>query len=183
MNMDLIIVTGNNHKYEEYKEFFSNISQHKIELVEIQGTAEEIVTHKVKQAYSLLRKPCIVDDTGLVFEYWNNLPGPYVKHFNKIIGVDKYPSLLGKNNRATAYCIIAYMDENGIKLFKGQTKGIIVTPRRDNGFGFDKVFMPDGYNKTYSEMSIEEKNSVSHRAKAMKKLRDWLDSKISNKIQ
>ena len=175
--MVLVFVTGNKHKFKEFENFLNiDLERIDLDLIEIQGTSEEIIKFKAEQAHKMLKKPCLVEDTSLGFKKWNYLPGPYIKDFNKIIGVENYYKLLGNENDAKVSCYIAYIDDKGTKIFRGDVNGKIVPPRRDNGFDFDRAFVPEGYDKTYSEMSIDEKNKISHRGRALKKLKEWLNN-------
>lgn len=176
--MRLLFVTGNEHKFREFVSVLGHdLHQHPINLLEIQGTSEEIVRHKAEQAFAELEEPCLVEDTALSFHAWNGLPGPYIKDFNKKIGVERYYGILGEDKRASVSCFIAYHDGKAVHVFEGRVDGTIVPARAENGFDFDRVFVPEGFDKTYSEMSTEEKNSISHRGRALEKLKAFLESR------
>jgi inosine triphosphate pyrophosphatase len=176
----IIVVTGNNHKWKEIfsilnKKTNIKISRKILNLTEIQGTEDEIIKSKAIEAYKKIKKPCIVEDVSLGFKEWNYLPGPYIKHFANIIGVENYYKLL-KNKTAKVTCTIALIkSEKDITIVKGHVYGTIVKQRKDNGFDFDKIFQPKGFKETYSEMDIEIKNKISHRGKALKKLVNYLN--------
>ncbi|MFW6013830.1 MAG: RdgB/HAM1 family non-canonical purine NTP pyrophosphatase [Nanoarchaeota archaeon] len=182
--MDIIFVTGNENKLREAREILKNfnIKGHSIELIERQGTAEEIVDAKLNEAYKKLKKPLIVEDTSLVFESMGQLPGPYIKDFLRNISIDDFHKLAAFKGdcKARALCLVGFMDSNGNKtLFKGECYGNIVKPKGTSNFGWDPVFKPKGGEKTFAEMTAEEKNKVSHRKAAFKKLRCALE-KIQN---
>lgn len=177
----LIFVTGNENKLKEFKNKLVdyNIVNKKLEFLEIQGKSEEIIKAKVKEAYSKLEKPCFVEDVSFGFEAWNWLPGPYIKEFVKIIGTEKLPRLLeGHSKKAKAICWIGYaQSKDDIIVLKGEIYGKIVEARFDNGFDFDRIFVPEGYDKTFSEMTIENKNKISHRGKAIDEFKKFLENK------
>jgi inosine triphosphate pyrophosphatase len=172
---ELIIVTGNDHKWKEIfsilnKKINFKISRKNLDFIEIQGTSEEIIKSKAIQAFKKLKKPCIVEDVSLGFEEWGYLPGPYIKHFIKTIGSDNFYKLLNNKN-AKVTCTIGFIkSEKEIIIVNGTIFGKIVKQKKDNGFAFDKIFVPNGYNKTFSQMDLKLKNKISHRSKAFKKL-------------
>ena len=102
----------------------------------------------------------------------NGFPGPLAKWFLKSLGVDGVFNLikkLGGNDGAVLYAQIGYAeDAYNIVYFEGAVHGKIVAPKGEKGFGFDPIFQPDGSEKTFAEMTLEEKNNLSHRGKAFK---------------
>jgi inosine triphosphate pyrophosphatase len=178
MKQKLIISTGSKDKLKEFQAILNgyDLEAIPVETNEIQGNGEEVILEKAKQAYAQIKKPCIVDDTSFGFEEWGGLPGPYIKEFLEKIGCEKLPYLT-KNKNATVTCYVALAkSEKDILIFKGEVKGTVAEIKGEEGFGFDKVFIPLGYNKRYSEMTSEEKNKVSHRYKAIRRLKDYLDN-------
>jgi XTP/dITP diphosphohydrolase len=178
--MKLTFVTSNKNKLNEVKEILPNhtILNKNIELTEIQGDTTSIVKHKIKQAYEKIKKPCFVEDTSLVFNAFGKLPGPYIKHFIKNIGINKLNKLLDsfKNKSGYACCTIGYHDGEKIHIFNGIIKGKIVKPTGKTSFAWDPIFMPKGYNKTFAEMTKQEKNKISHRSIAFKKFEKYLQN-------
>jgi inosine triphosphate pyrophosphatase len=173
----LALATGNQKKLAEFKGLLEgyDIISIPVETKEIQGTSEEIIIEKAKQAYNILKRRCVVDDTSFCFDEWNGLPGPYIKDFIKHLGVEKLP-FLTKNKRCEVKCFVALANsEEDILVFEGVISGHVVESKGDNGFFFDKVFIPDGHNLRFSEMSMEEKNKISHRFIAINKLKEYLD--------
>jgi len=175
--MALYFVTGNRNKYEEVKAILGKVEWLKLNLPEIQSLDQrEIIKHKVAVASAQYKGEFIVDDTSLELECLNSLPGPLVKWFLHTIGKDglyRICKLLGNYN-AIARCTIGYFNNNGkLVFFQGEVKGRIVQARGDK-FGWDPVFQPDGFDKTYAEMSPHEKNSISHRSIALAKLKAYL---------
>ncbi|KAJ7370896.1 hypothetical protein OS493_028967 [Desmophyllum pertusum] len=127
--------------------------------------------------------PVIVEDTCLCFSALGDLPGPYVKWFLKKLGPEGlYRLLTGwEDKSAYALCTFAYSTgklEDPIMLFRGKTMGKIVEPRGPRNFGWDPCFQPDGFDQTYAEMPSEIKNSISHRGKALKALKEYFDSTV-----
>jgi inosine triphosphate pyrophosphatase len=174
---EIIIATGNKNKLKEFQDLLQgyNISAIPVETKEIQGTAEEVIMQKAIDTYKILGRRCIVEDTSFGFEEWNGLPGPYIKDFLKYLGYEKL-AYLTTDKTATSTCLIALVNSlEDIIIFKGEVKGKVAEMRGDNGFQFDRVFIPDGYDKRYSEMTFEEKNRISHRHKAIEKLKEYLD--------
>lgn len=146
-----------------------------IALDEIQDIAlEPVVIHKVKHAYAQVRQPVLVEDTGLLFAAWNGLPGALVKWFLSTLGTEGLCRLLhGEENRsATATTLFAYYDGMVLRMFPGTVMGIVPrNPRGSGGFGWDAIFQPLGSERTFAEMSPEEKDRFSMRRLALEQLR------------
>jgi len=109
----------------------------------------------------------------------NGLPGPLIKWFLKTIGLHGLYQMTEKFNnfKAQAKTIIGYADHNGeIHYFEGVVEGNIVAPKAKSDFGWDPIFNPDGYTKSFAEMTKEEKNEISHRRKAVDKLKEFLET-------
>ena len=178
--MEIIFVTGNENKLREAQEILANISTlgYSLDLIEIQGSAEEIIDAKLDEAYKKIKKPLIVEDTSLIFESMGELPGPYIKDFLRNVSIDKFHKLAsfdGEYN-AKAVCLIGFIDSNQNKsIFKGECLGKICEPKGTSNFGWDPVFQPDGFEKTFAQMTAEEKNKVSHRKAAFEKLKNFLN--------
>ncbi|NWX99137.1 ITPA pyrophosphatase, partial [Nothoprocta ornata] len=122
-----------------------------------------------------VRAPVIVEDTCLCFNALGGLPGPYIKWFlEKLKPEGLYKLLAGfEDKSAYALCTFAFSPgnpEEPVKLFKGQTHGLIVEPRGPRDFGWDPCFQPDGYEQTYAELPKAVKNSISHRYRALSEL-------------
>lgn len=168
MNKHPIFITGNQDKADYLAKMLGVKLEHrKIELDEIQSVdLDEIVTHKVKQAYGITREPVLVEDVALKFNALGGLPGPFIKFF-----VDA-PDGLGKlcrmidsfgDRSARAECVFGYYDGDRLELFHGGLGGAIAqNPRGSGGFGWDKIFEPEGYGgRTRAELNVEE-NSVTY---------------------
>jgi len=148
--------------------------------VEIQSESlEEVSLYSAVNAFLTFRRPLIVEDSGLYIEALNLFPGAYSSFVYKTIGIRGVLKLLEgvENRRAYFKSVIALAAPNlpEVKLFTGVVRGVIAAePRGSGGFGFDPIFIPEGFSKTFAEMSEEEKNRVSHRGGAFRALASWL---------
>ncbi|KAJ3511166.1 hypothetical protein NLJ89_g4257 [Agrocybe chaxingu] len=200
----LVFVTGNANKLKEVKEILSQggnpieIESQNLDIPEIQGTTVEVARAKCQRAAELVGGPCITEDTALCYVALNGLPGPYIKHFMAEIGHEGLNNLLVgfPTKVAEAVCTFAYSAGPGALLavtgtkrrdaeesagtepiiFEGRTEGTIVPARGPKVFGWDAVFEPLGFDQTYAEMPSDVKHKISHRGKALEKLRAYLQS-------
>jgi len=178
MKNNFTFVTGNKGKFDEASKIITNLEQKDIDLIEIQSlNPEEIIKAKLDEAKKYIQGNIIVEDGGLYIDSLNGLPGPLIKWFMKSLdneGLYKITESC-ENKKAEAKVIIGVsFDYRDIKFFEGSISGIIVSPRGENGFGWDKIFQPDGFNKTFAEMTLDEKNEISMRKIAFKKLKEYL---------
>ncbi|MEI6810562.1 MAG: RdgB/HAM1 family non-canonical purine NTP pyrophosphatase [Candidatus Nomurabacteria bacterium] len=174
----IYFITGNKNKFEEVKSILPDIEQLDIDLPEIQEMdAHKIIKTKLEEAQKHQKGEFIVEDNSLYLEAMNGLPGPFIKWFLKTIGKEglyKLAETFG-NYKAEAKVVIGYSDPSGnVEFFKGTTKGTIVSPRGEGGFGWDPIFLPDGHTKTFAEMDASEKNEISMRRIATQKLNEFL---------
>lgn len=147
-----------------------------IDLEEIQSLdLEAIVITKAKAAYEKVGKPVLVEDVSAGLDELNGLPGPFIKFFEIALGKDALYQLVRTSPAATATCMIGYYDGSRSLAIRADVYGKVIPLRVDNGFGFDGVFIPDGQTKTYAEMTPAEKDTVSHRALAIRKLAEQLN--------
>lgn len=183
----LTFVTGNPMKLSEVRAILGSsrieIDSKDLDVPELQGTTEEIAKEKCRRASELLQGPCITEDTALCFEALNGLPGPYIKHFLKELGLEGLNTLLVGFPTTAAYalCTFAYSAGPGTEpiLFEGRTDGKIVPARGPGKFGWNPVFEVEGTGKTFAEMSEDEKNAISHRYRALEKLTAFLRSQTA----
>ncbi len=182
----ITVVTGNKNKAAEVAAFFAGITEVShifFNCIEPQSDSiSEIAKVKAQQAYAALRIPLIVDDTGLFIEALAGFPGPYAAYVQDSIGNTGILRLMDgiQNRRAYFATSIAYIDDNGIQTFEGRVDGEITdSPRGTDGFGYDPVFAIG--NCTLAEMNMEEKNTVSHRARALFAFREWYLSNRSER--
>lgn len=188
----LVFATNNAHKLEEIRAILGDkvevLSLKDIQCdVDIPETADTLEGNAVLKAEYIYRHyglDCFADDTGLEVEALNGAPGVYSARYAGGEGHDSEANmrkllaeLEGKTNRKaqfrTAICLI----EGGVEhLFEGVVKGEIIEEKRGaSGFGYDPVFMPEGYTETFAEMGSEEKNRISHRARAVQALCAYLN--------
>ncbi|XP_011073764.1 inosine triphosphate pyrophosphatase [Sesamum indicum] len=167
-------VTGNAKKLEEVRAILGNsipFRSLKLDLPELQGEPEEISKEKARLAAKEVNGPVLVEDTCLCFNALKGLPGPYIKWFLQKIGHEGLNNLLMAYEDKSAYALCVFSLALGPNTdpitFLGKTQGMIVPPRGPNDFGWDPIFQPDGYDKTYAEMAKEEKNKISHRYRAL----------------
>ena len=184
--MNLHFATSNPNKFRELSELLElNLSHIELDLNEIQTTdLHELVKFKIRTAYEYAQAPVIVEDTSLYFVAWNELPGPLVKIFLKNIGLSGMVRTLEEfsNNSAIAACCLGFTkDGESMHLFEGKVKGNIVEPRGSQHFGWDAIFLPAGYHRTFGEMSSLEKHQISPRGAAAKKFKDFLTLQAKQK--
>ncbi|MFC1742159.1 RdgB/HAM1 family non-canonical purine NTP pyrophosphatase [Nanoarchaeota archaeon] len=188
MKRELLFITGNPNKLREAKELLVGyeVQSKDVDLPELQEVNEQlIVEDKIRHALKLLDSEVFVEDTSLCFDAFNGLPGPLVKWFMKTVGRRGLVDMLSgfENKAASAKCYIGYGipardgAEEKILVFEGVVKGRIVDSTGDSDFGWDPIFLPDGHDKTFAQMSAEEKNSISHRKLAFENFRNYLEKK------
>lgn len=186
----LIIATHNKHKLQEIQEMLNGLYEVK-GLTDI-GCQEEIPETGTQLQENALQKACFVkehygydcfaDDTGLEVEALNGAPGVYSARYagEHCSFEDNCRKMLremdGKTNRKARFRTVIALIRNGeTHYFEGIVDGEILTERHGSeGFGYDPIFRPEGYEKSFAELSLEEKNSISHRGRAVAKLIDFL---------
>lgn len=197
MSTTLIFATNNQHKVDEIrtvlKDSFEIITLKEagidIDIPEPHNTLEANASEKSKTIHQLTQKNCFSEDTGLEVDVLNGEPGVKSARYageNKDFqsNIDKLLlNLDGKLNRGARFrTVISLILDDKEHLFKGICEGKIVIDQKGNkGFGYDPVFIPNGADKTFAEMTIEEKNKYSHRRKATDKLIEFLA--LKNKKQ
>ena len=181
--MNLYFITGNTGKFEEVKSLIPFLQQKDIDLPEIQELdPQKIITAKLQEAQKHVQGGVIVEDTSLYFSGLNGLPGPLIKWFLKSIGNEGLFKLTShlKNNKAIAKTVIGFAkNHTEVQFFEGEINGNIVRPKGDKGFGWDPLFLPDGSNKTFGEMTLDEKMHYSMRKIAALKLKKHLAAKAT----
>lgn len=179
--MNVTLITGNKGKAEYFGKFMGMEIEHmNLDLDEIQSLElKEIVKHKVMQAYKIAKKPVIVEDVGLEFKALGKLPGPFIKFFLKELKMQQLCDLVdGKSREATARCVVGYCDGDNIEMFEGELHGTIAkTPKGENGYGWDKIFIPDGYEITRAEMNEKDDMETYLKVKRLDLLKEFLNSK------
>lgn len=152
------------------------------ELPETQDTLEGNSLQKAEYVFDRYEIPVFADDTGLEVAALNGEPGVYSARYAGLqrSADDNMQKLLsalsGVSNRSAQFrTVITYIDEKGKHQFEGVSVGVITHERSGaGGFGYDPIFKPEGKTQTFSEMTAEEKNVISHRGRAIKKLVDFL---------
>jgi len=179
----LVFVTGNEGKVREVRalagRFGLEIEHRRIPYLEIQAEdLREIAKVGVQQVFAILKVPCFVEDSGLFIHSLRGFPGPYSKYVFLTIGNRGVLKLMEgvEDRRAVFRSAVGYCGRDGRPLvFEGRVEGrISLEERGTGGFGFDPIFIPDeGDGRTLAEMSVEEKNSLSHRGRAMEGFFRW----------
>ncbi len=186
----IVFATNNQHKLSEVRNILSDdfeiISLNQLgfndEIPETGETLAENASQKSHFIFERFQVDCFSDDTGLEVEALNGAPGVYSARYagEKATYEDNVNKLLfemqGQTNRKAAFkTVISLILDGKEYLFEGKVEGEIVTDKRGvGGFGYDPVFLPEGFNKTFSEMAPEVKNKISHRGRATAKLVDFL---------
>ncbi len=189
-SMKLVFATNNPHKLEEVKavidpNVFELVSLTDIgfegDIEEPGATLEENALIKSSYIYERYRLNCFGDDSGLEIDALNGEPGVYSARYSGERSHDKNIALVlqklqGKQNRKARFrTVISLIFDDAEHLFEGSVEGNITTEKAGSGgFGYDPIFIPNGYNKTFAELSNNEKNNISHRAIAVKKLTNFL---------
>lgn len=189
--MEICFATNNAHKIEEIEAILGNkfhvlslkdIGCHE-ELLEERDTLEGNSLQKAEYVFQKYKVSCFADDTGLEVEVLNLAPGVYSARYageqrNSEHNIDLLlKNLSGKSNRKARFrTVITLIQPTGLHQFEGIVEGTILEGRKGKGgFGYDPVFLPDGFSKTLAEMTMEEKNQISHRARATQKLVEFLN--------
>ena len=173
--------TSSDHKYEEAREVLTEygveLERLSIDRVEIQADDPELIAE-----YSLkvldIDVPILIEDAGLYIDKYYGFPGPYSSYALRTIDNDGILKLMeGETERGARYLsAVAFRDGDTSVTFTGEVVGrIAMEMRGTNGFGYDPIFMPEeGDGRTFGEMSAAEKARISHRARAFRKLGEWL---------
>ena len=194
--MDIILASNNNNKLKEMKaklaKYGLNVISQKeagydIEVEETGTTFEQNAIIKASEIYNLSKMPVIADDSGLEIDSLDGAPGVYSHRFagpnatdedriNKALNLLK--DIPEEKRTARFRCVICYIDQDGNKhIFEGVAEGKIgYEPKGENGFGYDPIFICE-QNKTFAELSSEEKNKISHRGRAIEKFINFLEEK------
>jgi XTP/dITP diphosphohydrolase len=187
--MPICFATNNHHKINEVRallgEPFRLLTLQEVgcyeELPEEQNTLEGNSFQKADYVFSTYKIPCFADDSGLEVETLGGAPGVHSAYYSGTRDADANIALVlknleGKENRKARFrTIITLITEHEHHSFEGEIMGTILSEKRgNNGFGYDPIFMPDGYPITFAEMTNQQKNEVSHRAIAISRLVQFL---------
>ncbi|MFD2759580.1 XTP/dITP diphosphatase [Lentibacillus juripiscarius] len=192
---EIIIATKNAGKAKEFKSFFSAYHIEAISLSELDKdiddieetgtTFEENAAIKAQSIAGMMRCPVLADDSGLMIDALNGRPGVYSARYageqkDDQANIDKVLYELkgvGASERTARFvCVLAVAIPGEPAIFKkGSCEGTIAfSEAGENGFGYDPIFIPNGYNKTMAQLSSAEKNKISHRKNAIVQLEDWV---------
>jgi len=182
----VFFATGNVHKFDEARSILTGldiaVGMLRVKDIEIQSDSlVEIAKSSAQEAFKRCCLPVIVEDAGLFIEALKGFPGPYAAYAYQTIGNNGLLKLLEnvENRKAVFRSAIAYCDSEAEApvVFEGEAEGEITVDERigsgKSGFGFDPIFRPSGSEKAFAEMTLEEKNGFSHRAKAVLKFAEW----------
>lgn len=187
----MLLASHNKGKIEEIKSILSPlgielISADELELPDVEETGETFEENAIIKAKAFAKSAnvwCLADDSGLCVNALNGAPGVYSARYAPDRDFDKgMDKLIGeieatKSDDWSAYfqCVIALASpEDEVFLFDGRVNGQIITEKLGGGFGYDPIFMPKGYNITFGQMDKTEKNAISHRGNALKKMQEFL---------
>ena len=172
--------TTNEDKLREVNEILGrNLKQISVDLFEPQDIGvENIVREKAEDAFQKTGKIALVEDSGLECIAWKGLPGALIKWFLDTVGIEGILKMLGDetNRKAVAKTAVGFFDGTQAHIFVGEISGTIPeTARGAGGFGWDTIFIPDGYEKTFAEMTAAEKNAISMRKLALEHMKAGLE--------
>ena len=191
MKKKLVFATNNLHKLDEIRAILgekievlslNDIDCH-ADIPETADTLEGNARLKAEYIYSHYAMDCFADDTGLEVEALNGAPGIYSARYAGGDGHDSEANMIKllhelehiDNRKAQFRTSICLIEGGEVHLFEGVVKGRIIEEKRGTtGFGYDPIFMPEGYDTTFAEMGNDEKNKISHRARAVSKLCEYL---------
>jgi XTP/dITP diphosphohydrolase len=182
---EIYLLTGNLGKLKEIRRWMDplgiEVKLLKGDFIETQvDTLEEVIHFGVEHLVEKegIDVPFIKDDSGLFIEALNGFPGVYSSYFHRTVGNDGILRLMsGKEDRSAVFKTVIglHLPGKGLSMFTGECHGTITKDiRGKQGFGYDPIFIPDGERRTFAEMSVEEKNSISHRIMAIRRLVDFI---------
>lgn len=188
----LFLASGNPHKIEELRQILDPLgidlesTLNYPDTPEVEEDRPDLQGNALKKArfwHEITGLPSIADDTGLEVEALGGAPGVYSARYagENVTYQDNVDKLLkdleGEKNRAAQFrTVIAYIVDGKEHFFEGVCKGEILTEEKGSkGFGYDPIFQPEGYQKTFAELDAEEKNKISHRGRALEKFLEFLD--------
>ena len=189
--MKIVFATNNQHKLSEIRSILGDTIEVlslkdigcDVDIPETGKTLEENALQKAQYIYDHYHMDCFADDTGLEVDALGGAPGVYSARYAGGEGHDSEANMakllheLGDNSnrKARFRTVIALIIDGKVNTFEGIVKGEIIRERRGGeGFGYDPIFQPEGYDKTFAELGMDIKNHISHRAKAVHKLAEFL---------
>jgi XTP/dITP diphosphohydrolase len=187
VTLSLLFATSNKNKFAEAQAILGRagirVEQYSARPPELQSDSiEEIARDNLLHVLEEVRRPVFVEDAGMFIHQLNGFPGPYSSYVLRTIGNPGILRLMGdiKERGAVFRSAVAYGGPGQpCIVFVGETQGQITHQIRGTHWGFDPIFSPDeGDGRTYAELNSETKNRISHRAKALMKLADWLRANV-----
>lgn len=171
-----VLVTGNANKVREARAIVGDaLESTALDLPEIQAaTTRDVALEKSRVAFARLGRPVIVEDAGFELAALGGFPGPFIKFWEQLGGLESICRTLDGFRDRTAYavCVLGLCDESGARVVEGRVRGVVpASPRGSNGFGWDAIFCPDDHERTFGEMTDAEKSAISHRRRAWEAVR------------
>lgn len=177
----ITFITGNQDKADYLARYLGYpVTHRKLDLDELQSLElKDIVEHKVKQAYEIVNGPVLVEDVSLEFSALGRLPGTFIKYFVEEMPFDTICGLVdGVDRTAVARCTFGYYDGEQLELFEGSLMGRVAeAPKGENGYGWDKIFIAEGYEITSAEMDDTEYQKTYMQIKPFSKVKKFLEKK------
>ena len=186
----IVFATNNQHKLSEIRQILGDSIEVlslkdigcNVDIPETGTTLETNALQKAQYIYDNYHIDVFADDTGLEVDALNGAPGVYSARYagdahDSEANMTKLLNELGENNnrRARFRTVIALIQQGEVHEFEGIVNGQIIRERKgEEGFGYDPIFQPDGYDQTFAELGLDIKNQISHRARATAKLADYL---------
>lgn len=176
----ITFITGNQGKADALARYLGLPLDHqKVDIDELQTLdLKSVVEHKVKSAYKVVQSPVLVEDSSLEFNALGRLPGTFIKYFVDEVDLETQCRMLDSLGRsATARCAYAYYDGNRLEVFESHMEGSIAEhPTGEGGFGWDSIFIPDGFNQTKAQLSEADYKKVYLTIKPIMKVKAYLES-------
>jgi non-canonical purine NTP pyrophosphatase (RdgB/HAM1 family) len=180
-----VFITGNQSKADYLAKYLGYEVEHqKVELDELQSLdLRTIVEHKVRQAFAVVGKPVLVEDVSLEFTAFGRFPGTFIKHFVGEVPMETVCRSLDSLDRgAIARCMFGYFDGTKMTFFEGELRGTIAEhPVGTGGYGWDQIFIPDGYQQTRAEMNEADDKKTYMKIKPFEQLKAFLETANTQK--
>ena len=175
-------ITGNQSKADYLSKYLGHPIEHtKLDLDELQSLdLQEVVQHKVRQAFEKVGKPVLVEDVALEFAALGRLPGTFIRFFLEELSLEQICAIVdGKDRGATARCVFGYFDGTEEKYFESSMPGAIAEkPAGTGGYGWDPIFIPEGCSVTRAELNEEDDKITYLKIKPFEQLKAFLEQRI-----
>lgn len=177
---DITFITGNQNKADYLAKYLGFPVRHqKVDLDELQSLdLRTIVGHKARQAYKKVQSPVLVEDVALEFSALGRFPGTFIKFLVEEVPFETICKTLdGLSREAVARCVFGYYDGQEVTFFEGSLRGTIADhPAGENGFGWDKIFIPEGHTVTRAELGEDDDRETYMRIKPFGELKAFLET-------